>query len=137
MGDKIFLKIDMKNPTQLKAFGWAQTLCSLAGRENTFLAGFWNHLMDHEDVYEEFVYYMEHQNFLCNAKAVGCTVIDIMVWQMDHFKAELDRDRTELKQNGDVMLLHAFDTMLCMKDNPAPYVIAMQNETGTDYEGKY
>lgn len=137
MGDKLFLKIDMKNPTQLEAFGWAKNLCSRAGKENAFLAAFWNRLMDYEDVYEEFVYYMEHQNFLCHAKASGCTVIDIMVWQMDHFKAELDRGRTEMKQNEDVMLLHAFDTMLRMKDNPVPYINAMQSETGTDYEGKY
>ena len=64
-------------------------------------------------------------------------MVDIMVWQMDHFKAWLDRDTAGTKQNGDRMLLLAFDTLLKMRENPEPYIQKMQGETGTDYQGKY
>ena len=67
----------------------------------------------------------------------GYSVVDIMVWQMDHFKAQMDRGRDDMKNNGDKMLLLAFDTMLKMEKEPARYVDLMQSETGTDYEGKY
>ena len=80
---------------------------------------------------------MENGDFLCKAKIDGYTVIDIMVWQMDHFKAMLDRDRYEMKNNRGKMVLRAFDTMLQMKQAPEKYKAWMQTETGTDYQGKY
>ena len=43
----------------------------------------------------------------------------------------------DMKNNGDKMLLMAFDTMLRMEKNPDYYIDLMQNETGTDYPGKY
>ena len=39
--------------------------------------------------------------------------------------------------NSGRMLLLAFDTLLKMKKDPAQYVLKMQSETGTDYEGKF
>ena len=45
------------------------------------------------------------ENFACKAKIEGYTVVDIMVWQMDHFKARLDVDNSGTRQNGDRMLV--------------------------------
>ncbi|MCM1264330.1 MAG: hypothetical protein NC313_16590 [Butyrivibrio sp.] len=116
---------------------FAQALCQYAGEDNEFLERFWNLLINSGDIYNEFVYYMENSNFLCKYKVAGYTVVDIMVWQMDHFKAQMDRGHYDMKQNGDKMLLRAFDTMLKMEKQPDKYVRLLQTETGTDYEGKY
>lgn len=112
-------------------------LCRYAGEDNAFEEDFRSRLTADEEIYEEFVYYMENGNFACKAKVEGYTVVDIMVWQMDHFKAWLDRDTAGTKQNGDRMLLLAFDTLLKMRKDPEPYICKMQGETGTDYQGKY
>lgn len=120
-----------------KAYEWARALCRYAGEDEAFLQDFWLRLRQSEDIYREFVYYMEHQNFLCEYKVQGYGVVDIMVWQMDHFKAQMDRGRDDMKNNGDKMLLRAFDTLLKMERDPERYVSLMQTETGTDYEGKY
>lgn len=112
-------------------------LCRYAGEDKTFEEDFRSRLTADEEIYQEFVYYMEHGNFACKAKVAGYTVVDIMVWQMDHFKAWLDRDTVGTKQNGDRMLLLAFDTLLKMRKDPEPYIQKMQGETGTDYQGKY
>ena len=120
-----------------KAYLWAQALCRCAGEDEVFLRDFWQRLKQSENVYREFVYYLEHQNFLCDYKVEGYGLPDIMVWQMDHFKAQMDRGRDDMKNNGDKMLLMAFDTLLRMERDPARYVNLMQTETGTDYEGKY
>ncbi len=112
-------------------------LCIRSGKDNVFAETFLNELMSDEEICQEFVYYMEHGNFACKAKAAGYTVVDIMVWQMDHFKAWLDRDNSTTRQNGDGMLLMAFDTLLAMKKNPDQYIQKMQYETGTDYPDKY
>ncbi|MBO5474353.1 MAG: hypothetical protein J6A08_11320 [Lachnospiraceae bacterium] len=120
-----------------KAYEWAKALCRYAGEDEEFLKKFWNMLVQSEGIYQEFLYYMEHQNFSCAYKVAGYSLIDIMIWQMDHFKAQLDRDRSAMKSNGDRMLLMAFDTMLKMEKDPEYYVNLMLNETGTDYPGKF
>lgn len=120
-----------------KAYQWAYALCRYAGEDEIFLKDFWLRLMQSENVYREFVYYLENQRFLCEYKVEGYSVVDIMVWQMDHFKAQMDRGKDDMKNNGDKMLLMAFDTLLKMEQDPARYVDLMQTETGTDYEGKY
>lgn len=119
------------------AWQWAKALCYYSGEDEEFLKKFWERLQVSEGVYKEFVYYLTNQTFLCEYKVAGYSVVDIMVWQMDHFKAEMDRGHDDMKQNGDKMLLMAFDTMLKMEEQPDKYVRMMQSETGTDYPEKY
>lgn len=127
----------MEKDREEKAYQWACVLCRCAGENEDFLQDFWRRLVRSEGVYREFVHYLENRDFLCGYKVQGYDVVDIMVWQLDHFKAQLDRGRNDGKDNGDRMLLLAFDTMLKMERDPQYYVNLMQTETGTDYEGKY
>ena len=120
-----------------KAYQWACALCHYAGEDETFLQDFWQRLRQSEYVYKEFTYYLENQNFLCEYTVEGYSVVDIMVWQTDHFKAHMDRGKYDMRNNGDKMLLMAFDTLLKMEQNPVKYVELMQTETGTDYQDKY
>lgn len=120
-----------------RAYQWARALCYYAGEGEDFLREFWRRLGQSEGVMEEFTYYLEYQNFLCAYKVAGYSVVDLMVWQMDHFKAQMNRGKDDMKHNGDKMLLMAFDTMLKMEQNPEYYVNLLQTETGTDYPGKY
>jgi len=127
----------MNGEERKRAYEWAAALCRCAGKDEAFLAQFFEMLTASEGVSREFLYYLEHQDFLCAYQVAGYSLIDIMVWQMDHFKALLDRDRTQMKGNGDRMLLEAFHTMLLMERDPQYYVNLMQSETGTDYPDKY
>lgn len=127
----------MKEEEKTRAYAWAKALCHYAGEDEAFLNRFFEMLIASEGVFREFIYYLEHQDFLCAYQVAGYSLIDIMVWQMDHFKAQLDRDRNEMKSNGDKMLLEAFHTMLLMEQEPEYYVNLMQTETGTDYPDKY
>lgn len=119
------------------AWQWAKALCYYAGEDEAFLERFWSELLESPSIYKEFVSYLINQTFLCEYKVEGYSVVDIMVWQMDHFKAQMDRGHDDMKQNGDKMLLMAFDTMLKMEKQPEKYVRLMQSETGTDYPEKY
>jgi len=120
-----------------RARQFAETLCGYAGADRAFYESFWTGLCEEEDILEEFCYYLEHRQFACRVSVSGYTVVDVMVWQIDHFKAQLDRRDPGMGQNGDKMVLMAFDTLLKMKKDPAKYVRAMQGETGTDYPEKY
>ena len=118
-------------------FHFIKELCRYAGEDDAFAECFQEKLLKDEEIYREFIYYIANGNFACQAKVAGYTVVDVMVWQMDHFKARLDRDNSGTKQNGDRMVLLAFDTLLNMRENPEEYVAKMQGETGTDYPDKY
>ncbi|MBQ6807020.1 MAG: hypothetical protein IJO97_06280 [Lachnospiraceae bacterium] len=116
---------------------WAWALCYYAKEDEEFFEQFWCALQNSPQIYLEFIHYLQYQNFLCQYKIAGYSVVDIMVWQMDHFKAEMDRGQDDMRQNGDKMLLMAFDTMLKMENQPEKYVQLMQTETGTDYPDKF
>lgn len=112
-------------------------LCENAGEDQNFALHFYERLTADEEILQEFIFYLENGDFACRAKVCDYTVVDVMVWQIDHFKAWLDRDTTGTKQNKDKMLLNAFDILLKMKQDPETYIQKMQLETGTDYPGKY
>ena len=116
---------------------WIRNLCTYAGESNTFAEEFFQKLIQNKVVYEEFVYFMKNGNFACRASVQGYTVVDVMIWQMDHFKARLDQDNSGTRQNGDRMVLLAFNTFLDMAKEPDQYIRKMQGETGTDYPEKY
>ncbi|MBD5552621.1 MAG: hypothetical protein HDQ96_15885 [Lachnospiraceae bacterium] len=117
---------------QERAYAWAAALCRYAGADETFLQDFWERLTADEEIYEEFVYYLDHQDFLYKVKVEGYGLVDLMVFQIDHFRAVMDRDVADMRHNKDKMLLMAFNSLLQMRKDPEPFVRMMQQETGTD-----
>lgn len=115
-----------------RAYAWAAALCSYAGADEAFFRDFWERLISDEEIYEEFVYYLEHQDFLCKVKIEGYGLVDLMIFQIDHFRAVMDQDVSDMRLNKDKMLLMAFNSLLQMRKNPAPFVKMMQGQTGTD-----
>lgn len=122
---------------QQRLYEFVTSLCRHAGEGEAFLREFWLALREDEETAQELAYYMDRGQFACQVSVRGYTVVDIMVWQIDHFKARLDRREDGMGDNGDKMLLMAFDTLLKMKKEPEKYVRLLQGETGTDYVDKY
>lgn len=116
---------------------WADELCRCAGENEEFAGQFKKKLLASPGVYGEYVYYMMHQNFASEYKIQGVSLVDIMIWQIDHFKAGLDMGKYDMRENGDKMLLMAFDTMLSMEKDPLPYLEKMKQESGSDYPDKF
>ena len=65
-------------------------------------------------------------------KIEGFTIADILVWQMDHFRAHLDRSDSANRYDKDRLLLSTFETMLEMKKNPGLIIEQYSAETGID-----
>ncbi|MCR5302058.1 MAG: hypothetical protein K6E49_06420 [Lachnospiraceae bacterium] len=124
----------MDNEKEL--YEYAKKLCEDACEEDGVLDVFWNRIKAYPGILREFDYYREHNDFLCELKAEGITVADILVWQIDRFKAAIDEGKFALKYNGPHMVLAAFYTMADVIDDPSGYVSRFRSETGSDYEGK-
>ena len=103
----------------------------------TFFEEFWERLMQRDDIYKEYVYYLVKHDFSNEVDVEGYHVIDILIWQIDHFKARMDMDNVKHKQNEAVMILTAFDTFLKMAENPEEYTLRLQVDTGTEYPDKF
>lgn len=116
---------------------WTVKLAECAGQSHEEAEAFAAKLEQFEDIQEELCYYYEHQNFLCKHLVAGYTIVDILVWQVDHFKAFLDRPDEMNRYNQDRLVWSAFHTMLEMKEHPENYQRKLQEETGTDFAGKY
>lgn len=116
---------------------WIALLCREAGADEAFREAFKRKLEQAPEIYEELLYFAYHRNFLCRYQIRGVSVVDILVWQIDHFKAGMDRGNYDMKYNRNKMVLMAFDTFLNMEKEPEKYVSALQSETGTDYPEKF
>lgn len=112
--------------------GFIHRLCQFGNEDEAFYQNFITELTPHEDIIRELTYYMNHGDFLGEASVAGYSVMDILVWQIDHFKSHMDRGEYDMESNPDRMVLLAFDTLLKMKQNPTDTKLAIQGETGTD-----
>ncbi len=112
-------------------------LVEMAGENEAYGKDIWKRIKQSEGVLQELAYYHDYGTFLCQHKVVGYTLADILVWQVDHFKAYLDRPLEMNRYRKERLVLTAFDILLQMEINPKPFIDKMSNETGTDFEGKY
>lgn len=116
---------------------WVGALAKSAEKSGEEAAAFWERIRKDEELLEELEYYSMHKSFLCKHKVAGYTVTDILVWQVDHFKAYLDRHEEVNRYHQGKLLYNAFDILLQMRENPEPFINKLQGETGTDFVGKY
>ena len=126
-------KIDYENEIK----DWTKLLAGNAGEDDAFVNEFIDLIKESEKIREEYIYYMINNRFLGEYSVCGMTVVDIMIWQMDHFKSDLDRGLYDMQSNPNKMLLRAFYTMLKMEKDPQSYLEKYGSDTGTDYPGKF
>ena len=126
-------KIDYENEIK----DWTKLLAGNAGEDDAFVNEFIDLINGSEKIREEYIYYMINNRFLGEYSVCGMTVVDIMIWQMDHFKSDLDRGLYDMQSNPNKMLLRAFYTMLKMEKDPQLYLEKYGSDTGTDYPGKF
>jgi len=112
-------------------------MAQVALLDKNFADSFYDRIMKDEAILKEFITYLQTQKFICETKVEGYSIVDVLVWQMDHFKAFLDRGEDVIKYNECEMILKAFDTFLKMKEDPRKYVRMMSEESGSDYDGKF
>lgn len=106
-----------------------------AGLSEAFAVDFGKRLAGNTDVLNEYVHYLKTGNFIGEYKLASLSISDIIVYQIDHFKAAMDQDRLDMKFNPDKMVLMAFDKMLELSENPEnaeAFKNRLTSESGTD-----
>ena len=112
-------------------------LSEAAGETREYGNALFDRIRSSSGALQELAYYHDYGQFLGKYVVAGYTLTDILVWQVDHFKAWLDRPDDMNRYRRERLILQSFDTLLCMEQNPEPYVRKLCGETGTDYVDKY
>lgn len=116
---------------------YIRKLSGLAGMNEAYADDLWERIQKSGGVMQELAYYHDYGQFLGKYNVAGYTLPDILVWQVDHFKAYLDRHEEVNRYKTEKLFLDSLDILLKMENNPRQYIDKMSSETGTDYEGKY
>jgi len=92
----------------------------------------WKKIVTSGGALRELAYYHDTGEFLCEYTVAGYTLADILVWQVDHFKAYLDRHEAMNRYRKERLLLESLEVMLKMEEDPDFFADKMQKESGND-----
>lgn len=111
--------------------------CQSAKLNDDFINEFIKKLDKEEKIEEELTEYLLNGNLIGKENVNGYTVIDIYVWQINYFKANLDYAKAQVGEDKMEQIICAYNTLLDMKNSPEEIIRKFQQDTGTDYYGKY
>lgn len=119
---------------KLKLFDLVEKWAEYAGYSKEWADDFWQDLLLNNEVYEEFLYYVDHEDFLCKYAYNGQYITDIFIWEMRKYNIKTDRGKNYADCDKVEMVLNAFRTMLNMKDQSQGQKVinAMENKNGGD-----
>lgn len=117
---------------KLKLFELVKYWAEYAGYSEDWTNQFWQDLLLNSEVYEEFLYYVDKDDFLCKYSYNGQYITDIFIWEMRKFNIKTDRGKNYADCDKAEMVLNAFRTMLDMKENGDHVIDAMENKNGAD-----
>ena len=116
---------------------YVKNLAQKAGESEEYATELWKKISRSNGILREFAYFHDTGDFLEEYKVSGYGITDILVWQVDHFKAYLDRPEEMNRYHKERLLLTAFEILCDMEQNPQLYVEKMRGESGTDFVDKY
>lgn len=118
--------------TKIKIYEALEQWCTLAQKDNDFFTGFWRRMLDNQEVFKEFVYYLQHHELLAQYTVKGYSMIDLYVCQMDRYNIQHDIGKNGIRCNKEKMVLQAFDVMLKLSENPDEIIKKLQSGEGMD-----
>ncbi len=116
---------------------YIRKLAECSGEEEGYADELWERIAKSNGLLRELAYFHDYGKFLAEYKVGGYSLMDIVVWQVDHFKAYLDRPTEMNRYHQERLFLTSFDIMSKMEENPQPYINKIQGETGTDFVDKF
>ena len=118
---------------RVAAYDGLQKLCTYAGRSMLWCDGLWSFMLEDQELFEEFVYYLNHHAFLDKMKAGGgYSMTDLYVQQLDRFNIKQDSGKNTAACNKEEMVLNAFDAMAKLKKDPEKPARKWQEGFGMD-----
>ncbi|MDD6812479.1 MAG: hypothetical protein PUD93_11565 [Lachnospiraceae bacterium] len=117
---------------KIKAYDGLVRLCDYAGKDKAWCNELWMLFLTDAELYEEFVYYLEHHGFADHMRIEGYSLTDCYVWQMEKYNLTRDLGKNPVDCNKEELALQAFMTMARLKQNPEQYQQKFMRGFGLD-----
>ena len=89
----------------------------------------WNRILGCEGVLKELTYWCKTGTLLGEFAPEGITISDAIAWQVDHFKAYMDRDENN-RWHRERLFLQSLETLLDINDGDAQVLSKIRGESG-------
>lgn len=119
---------------KIKVYEGLRMLCEYAGKNELWCDELWMDMLSDHELYEEFLYYLEHHSFADRMKVTGYSLTDLYVWRMQRDNLSKDTGKNTESCNKEEMVLQAFRTMAQMKKDPVRYAGKLNENAGMDRE---
>lgn len=118
--------------TKIKVCQGMYAICEYAQLDKEWADELWKDIVTCKEIYDEFVYYVEHHTFKDQLKVEGYSLSDLYVWQMDKYNLVSEIGKNPGTCNKERMVMKAFRTMIDMMRNPAEFVKRLESGRGED-----
>lgn len=117
---------------KIRLFTFLADMCDYIGYTEAWRDSFWEDILKNEYIYQEFLYWADHQDFLLKCKVGGNTIIDILVWEMRKYNVRTDRGKNGKDCDKQAMIMEAFREMLDSYSDGAKLEWSMEMRNGMD-----
>lgn len=118
--------------SKIKVYEALEEWCKYVHKNDEFMAGFWKRILKNKEIYDEFVYYLEHHELVAQYMIQGYSMLDLFISQMERYNLKHDTGKNGVNCNKEKMVLQAFDVMLKMTENPEEIIKRLQSGEGMD-----
>lgn len=118
--------------SRLKVYDGLVRLGEYAGKSGEWCNMLWSELLVDRELYDAFVYYLEHHELAEFPKYEGYSLTDCYVWEIEKDNLRRDTSKNTAQCNKEEMVLHAFMTMAKMKRAPEQFIRKFQDGRGMD-----
>ena len=107
-------------------------LAELTGKKEGFADRLWEGLLKNDDLYQEFLYYLDNKALKDEFSFDGYALTDIYVTMIGRYNLLNDIGKNTSMCSKESMVLETFMGMLSLIENPEEYKKKLQNNDGMD-----
>ncbi len=117
---------------RVKAYEALQEVGRQAGKEAGFLDGLWTDLCADEELFTEFIYYLEHHSIKDEIKCRGYGLTDLYFYLMRRYEIRQDIGKNYGDCDKEALVLDTFAMMVELKKDPDPVIRRLEEGLGMD-----
>lgn len=121
------------NFNMVHLFEHTKDFCNALGYPEDFINELWEGIILHNDLYNEYIYYLNHHEFEGKFTFEGYGMFDLYFYELRHFNLRHDLGRNLSECDKDEIAILAFHTMGQFLKHPEEYRMKLEKGMGTDY----
>jgi len=107
-------------------------LCDFSSKSSDFADSLWGELQSKPELYDEFVYYLDHHSLKDKLSVKGYSLTDLYVYNIGKYNLLNDFGKNTAICNKEGMVLNCFWGMARLMDNPDEIIKKLEAGEGMD-----